>query len=362
MPVETRQQKELDQKQIKTDLEPTTVSQTENKDILFEEQLTRSSPFFMGGKLINTILSSSVEKWPKFNIRRTKPPGHLHPNDYPQGPLEMVSMDFWGPTPQYSATGNKYVLVIMDYYTKYVVAAALPDNTACTTAKFFVENFVFKYGIPRRLITDRGVHFTNELMGNLTKLLGTNHIQTAAYHPQGNGLIERFNATFHPQLAKLYNAELNNWDDYLSSVLYAYNTGVQSSTGYSPFQLMFGRHPILPLDHTSTTFRFDKPNDYWRKIMRCMKIYQNTASQQIRLQQQRTKHRFDQHRSNPKYAVNDLVFWKIPGHRGKLQEQFSGPFIIIDKQHPLYTIQDTNLLSTKRVHVSDLKQIYPPYD
>ena len=304
----------------------------------------------------------ACEKCARFNIRRTKPPGHLHPNDYPQGPLEMVSMDFWGPTPQYSASGNKYVLVIMDYYTKYVVAAALPDNTAFTTAKFFVENFVFKYGIPRRLITDRGVHFTNELMGNLTKLLGTNHIQTAAYHPQGNGLIERFNATFHPQLAKLYNAELNNWDDYLSSVLYAYNTGVQSSTGYSPFQLMFGRHPILPLDHTSTTFRFDKPNDYWRKIMRCMKIYQNTASQQIRLQQQRTKHRFDQHRSNPKYAINDLVFWKIPGHRGKLQEQFSGPFIIIDKQHPLYTIQDTNSLSTKRVHVSDLKQIYPPYD
>ena len=66
MPVETRQQKELDQKQVKTDLEPTTVSQTENKDILFEEQLTRSSPFVMGGKLINTILSNSVEKWPKF--------------------------------------------------------------------------------------------------------------------------------------------------------------------------------------------------------------------------------------------------------------------------------------------------------
>jgi predicted aspartyl protease len=300
----------------------------------------------------------SCEECSKFNIRRTKSPGLLHPIEYPQGPLELVSMDFWGPTPQYSTNGNRYILVIMDYYTKYVVAMPLPNNTAITTANVFVEDFVFKYGVPRRLITDQGVHFANEVMKKVTDILGTNHIQTSAYHPQANGLVERFNGTFHPQLGKLYNAELNNWDDYLPAVIYAYNTGVQSSTGYSPFQLMFGRNPILPLDHTPTTFQFNRPNDYWNKLMQCMNIYREVARQQVRTQQQKAKQRFDKNRNDVTYNINDLVFWKVPGHRGKLDEQFSGPFIIVNKKHPSYTIQDTNSLSLKQVNISDLKPVF----
>ena len=178
----------------------------------------------------------SCEKCAKFNIRRMKSPGHLHPIEYPQGPLELVSMDFWGPTPEYSRNGNKYVLVITDYFTRYVVATALPNNTAIAAAKCFTEEFSFKFGIPRRLITDQGTHFNNELMKNLTALLGTNHIQTSAYHPQANGLTERFNSTFHTQLAKFQNSELQDWDEYLGAVTYGYNTGIQGTTRYTPFQ------------------------------------------------------------------------------------------------------------------------------
>ncbi|CAF1688829.1 unnamed protein product, partial [Adineta ricciae] len=89
-------------------------------------------------------------------------------------------MDFWGPTTEYSINGNKYILVITDYYTTYVVAHPLPDNSAIAVARCFVEQFVFKYDIPQRLITDQGIHFKNELMKNLTTLLGTHHIHTSA--------------------------------------------------------------------------------------------------------------------------------------------------------------------------------------
>ncbi|CAF1433061.1 unnamed protein product [Rotaria sp. Silwood1] len=293
----------------------------------------------------------SCEKCAKFNIRRIAPPGHLHSIEYPQGPLELVSMDFWGPTPQFSANGNKYVLVITDYYTRYVVACPLPNNTATSTAKSFVEQFIFKFGIPRRLITDQGVHFNNELIKNLTALLGTHHIQTSAYHPQANGLVERFNATFHPQLSKLYDTELNNWDDYLAPVIYAYNTGIQSTIGYSPFQLMFGRHPILPLNHTPSTFTFARPYDYWIKLLKCMKIYRHVATQKTLFHQQQSKQRFDRNRQDPQFEINDLVFCKVPGHRAKFEERFSGPYTIINKQHPSYTIQNTHSLISKRVHI-----------
>ncbi|CAF0786226.1 unnamed protein product [Adineta steineri] len=304
-------------------------------------------------EIINDYIRS-CEKCAKYNVRRSKPPGHLNPIEYPQGPLELVSMDFWGPTPQYSTNGNKYVLVITDYYTKYVVATPLPNNTAITTAKCFVEHFIFKFGTPRRLITDQGVHFNNELMKNVTELLGTNHIQATAYHPQSNGLTERFNSTFHTQLAKFQNDDLSDWDEFLGAVTYAYNTGIQSTTKYSPFQLMFGRRPVLPLDHTSAVTHFDRPNDYWRKLMKWMNIYKKTAQQQIQLQQQRTKQRFDAHRTDQQFQINDLVWWKIPGIRGKFQQRFSGPFIIIKSQHPSYTIQDSETTAIKHVHVSDL--------
>ncbi|CAF1437902.1 unnamed protein product [Adineta ricciae] len=300
----------------------------------------------------------SCDKCARFNISRIKPSGHLNPIESPIGPLEIVSMDFWGPTTEYSINGNKYVLVITDYYTKYVVAQPLPDNSAITAAQCFVEQFVFKYGVPRRLITDQGVHFKNELMKKLTTLLGTHHIHTSAYHPQGNGLVERFNGTFHPQLAKLHNVELNNWDEYLAPIIYAYNTGIQNSTGYSPFQLMFGRNPNLPLDHTSATFTLQRTNDYWYKLLKCMKFYGETSRQRTNIQQKQSKQRFDKNRKDPKYNIHDLVLWKIPGYRSKLTERYSGPFEIINKKHPSYTIQDTQSLAIKQVHISDLKAIY----
>ena len=300
----------------------------------------------------------SCDKCARFNIRRTKAPGHLLPIQYPRGPLELVSMDFWGPTPSYSPNGNRYVLVMTDHFTRYVVAHALPDNTASTTAKCFVEQLAFKFGIPRRLITDRGVHFNNELMTHLMTLLGTHHMKTAVYHPQANGVVERFNATFHPQLAKLYDANINNWDEYLFSVIYAYNTGKQSSTGYSPFELMFGRRPNLPLDHRPATISFARPNEYWRQLMKVMETYRRTATFQMQINQKQSTLRFNDNRKDPRYTIGDSVLWKIPGHRRKLEERFSGPYSIIETRHPTYTIQDLDSSSPKQVHVSDLKPAY----
>ncbi|CAF0927570.1 unnamed protein product [Didymodactylos carnosus] len=124
-------------------------------------------------------------------------------------------MTYCGPTIEQSAQDNKNILVITDYLTKFVVVKAVPNNTAQTAAQVFVEDFIFKFGVPRRLITDQGVHFNNELVKDITLLFGVNHIQSTPYHPQTNGQVERFNVTFRPQLAKLYSENINNWNDYL---------------------------------------------------------------------------------------------------------------------------------------------------
>ncbi|CAF0966379.1 unnamed protein product [Didymodactylos carnosus] len=93
-------------------------------------------------------------------------------------------------------------------------------------------------------------------------MIGFDHIKSTPYHPQTNSQVERFNATFRPKLAKLQDENLNNCDEYLSAVVYAYNTGQHATTGYSPFQLIFGREPIPPLAHKQPMFTLTKPSDY----------------------------------------------------------------------------------------------------
>ena len=106
--------------------------------------------------------------------------------------------------------------------------------------------------MPNRVQSDQGREFINSLNDKLFKLTGVQHIISAAYHPQTNGLDERFNQTLQRALLKMVNENENQWDKFLDSVLFAYRTSRQASTKYSPFFLMFGREPKLPIDLISS--------------------------------------------------------------------------------------------------------------
>jgi len=96
-------------------------------------------------------------------------------------------MDFVGPLPE-TARGNKYIIVAMDYLTKWPEAKALPDAKALSATNFFYEDIICRHGCPKVLLTDRGTHFVNELLDALCQQLGTKHSLSIAYHPQTNGL------------------------------------------------------------------------------------------------------------------------------------------------------------------------------
>ena len=162
-------------------------------------------------------------------------------------PFEKVSWDIMGPLPA-SEQGHKYILVVTDLFTKWVEAFPLHDTTSTTLASVLVDEVIARYGVPAYLHSDQGPNLCSEVIQTICKLLGMERTRTSAYHPQGNGQVERFNQTLEAMLAKVVKNNQKDWNTCLQKVLFAYRTSIHDTTGFTPFHLVFGRTPKLPVD------------------------------------------------------------------------------------------------------------------
>ncbi|CAF3405307.1 unnamed protein product [Rotaria socialis] len=291
-----------------------------------------------------------------YNTSRQKRPGFLHPVRPPDGANELLGIDFCGPFPP-TPTDNKYVLCLTDYYTKFVTAIPLPTCSAQVTAEAIFKEHICRFGVPKAIISDQGTSFKNQLMLSFAQLLGYHHIFCTPYHPQSNGQVERFNSTFVNQLAKLTDQEHNNWDEYLYPIVFAYNTGVHSTTNFTPFELTFGRAANLPTDRP-TTFTFSHPHDYLDQLVRNLKYYRTTVRQNIQQQHAQSKARYDRRRTDPQYDLGTMVLTRIFTSRSKLDPRFSlDPKIIVNRQHPIYWVKAINSTTISRIHVNDIRPL-----
>lgn len=161
-------------------------------------------------------------------------------------PLEMVSMNFL--SLELSVSGYQKILVITDHVSKYSWAAATRDQTANTTARMLWHHVVQPFGCPARFHSDQGPNFEAAVVQRLCDLYGVKKSHSTPYHPEGNGLSERFNRTLLNLLGTLVGDKKSHWSEFLPEVVHAYNNTVHGSTGYSPFYLMFGRHARAPID------------------------------------------------------------------------------------------------------------------
>ncbi|CAF4174488.1 unnamed protein product, partial [Rotaria sordida] len=131
------------------------------------------------------------------------------------------------------------------------------------------------------------------------------------------------------------------------------------TTKYSPYELVYGRPPRLPISTRPPYFSFSKPNDYFNQLQKTLRIYHQAAKQNILRQQQDNKYRYDKNRPDPHYKLGDKVLTRIYGLRGKLDPKFSPiPKLIISVNHPIYIVHDTQTNMTSQVHVGDLRPIY----
>ena len=183
---------------------------------------------------------------------RTEP---LHPIKVGR-PFDRIGMDIVGPLPL-TKRNNQYIVVTTEYLTKWPEARALPDAKATSVASFFYEDIICRHGCPKELLTDQGTHFVNELLNTMCNRLGVKHRLSTAYHPQTNGLVERFNRTLCEILARYSGAYKEDWDVFLPSALFAYRTIRQNTTQYEPFYLTYGREATLPIELELPTHPFE---------------------------------------------------------------------------------------------------------
>ena len=160
-------------------------------------------------------------------------------------PFERIAMDIVGPLPR-SRAGHKYILVVCDYVTHFPEAFPLTRIDAVHIANKLV-NFFSRVGILKGILTDCGSNFTSELLTEIYCLLHVHPIQTTPYHPQTDGLVERFNKTLKSLLHKTVSETGKDWDQLLPYLLFAYREVPQASTGFSPFELLYGRDVRGPL-------------------------------------------------------------------------------------------------------------------
>ncbi|KHJ83706.1 integrase core domain protein [Oesophagostomum dentatum] len=284
--------------------------------------------------------------------------------------FSRVYLDLSGPYHQ-SARSNKYILCLIDHFTKYVITAAIPDCTATTVAHHITTECILKYGAMNELVSDNASYLKGELLSEIGRLLHIDRYFTTPYHHEGNGACERVFATFQEMLRTYISANQLDWDLFLPACTFSYNTSIHTSTNESPFFLMFGRDPILNIDLLLRhSLQNHVPSDSDASIYKesLVATLHSTWSAAVAYNSKRSaimKRHYDKSHLRPaSIQVGDRVFLRDfspkPGLSQKLCYPWLGQFRVIAIDPPHLTIVSITSPQTppKRVHMNQVKKCF----
>ena len=277
--------------------------------------------------------------------------------------FKKIAVDFLGPLVA-SESGNRYIMVICDYCTRYPEAIPMSSIESEKVAEELI-NFFSKVGFPEEIVHDGATNFVSKLMTELWERCGVKQCKYSPYHPMSNGLVERENSTLKHMLQTLVQDHQKIWDKYLPYLMFACREAVHESTGFSPFELVFGRQVRGPLHIIKEMWESPNNNSalpdnvimYMQRLQNQLHDTIKLANENLAKSQLSKKIWYDRKARAREYTVGQQVLVLIPMKTSKLSAAWEGPGRIVRK------VSDVNYVvelpghrkSMRMYHVNMLK-------
>ena len=256
-------------------------------------------------------------------------------------PLELVHVDFTSmeSTMELNKMPSiKNILVITDHFTCYALAVMTKVQTAKTMANVLYKRFIMVFGVPAKLLSDQGANFTSVLVEELCTTFGIQKCQTTAYHPQCNGQVKHFHQTLFRIIGKLALDKKVQWEQHLPELLQAYNSTSSAVTGYSPYYLMFGRSPCLPVDFYFPTKGAHVHSHcipaYVEEVRKHFKEAYTEAHLQTNSEVEQQKRYYDKATSTMQLMPGDIILMKLDAfqEKRKVKDRWSEVEYVVTRQ------------------------------
>ena len=276
----------------------------------------------------------------------------------------LIGLDIAGPL-KVTPSGNKYIVIAVDYFTKFCIAKAIPDFTALTTAKFVFEEIICKMGMPKSIISDKGVNFQSNLFEQLCKMLKVKKANATFYHPQGVGQVERMVKIIKQILTMYVDDTHTNWDEFLQSSISAYNTSCQASLKLTPYEALYARQAIklsdVLLDSPVNFEENQNLDQYVTGLKQKASVIHKRINENLLKAHDVQKKYYDRQMKNTRvYAVGDLVSVvnerSIVGQSHAFKDRALGPYKILSIFNDKLNYQIVNLQDNKvnKIHYNRL--------
>ena len=284
--------------------------------------------------------------------------------DLISGPFQRIAFDVIGPLP-ITKRGNRFILLVVDYFTKWVEAFALPQHTAIIVAQMLAEGWVCKFGVPMRAHCDQAPEFNSKVIADLMDLLHIDKTRTTPYRPVSNGLAERSNQSIESILKCTILENRDTWDDVLPYACMAYRATPHSSIGCSPNLMVMGkeinlpvdimyRPPIIPVPWETGTYNCSCVYIEWLRTT--MTGAFTKAQELLKVAANRNSRNFDGDVETRKFNPGDWVlYWSKRLANQTLNSGWDGPYVIVRKcNETTYELRKTEDGKSKYLHCDNM--------
>ena len=279
--------------------------------------------------------------------------------------MERISIDITGPHPTSSA-GHKYMLTMVDQFSKWAEAFPIRNQEATTVAKVLMDRVFCYLGTPIQILTDQGKNFESELFGELCRMMDIEKLRTTIYKLSKNGAVKRFHRTLNSMIGKIIQENQRNWHEVLPQVMAAYRASEHSATGFSPNHIMYGRECRAPIDlvlgtmhDNNNTFSY---NQFVQQLQEKMMYSYERVRKHLGIAAERRKRTYDMSVKPKQFEIGQRVWYYYPQRyrfkSPKWKKLYTGPHVVTKKLGDLnYVIKSCNGRREILAHVDKLKSV-----